>query len=84
MKNEHKPSPLPENLRSALCTIMERLWEERYSDLLIKLRDELLMDALEVFRGSKAGRRLRTIHVQGESTCSEVMNSDKEAVNHER
>ncbi|HKQ47582.1 MAG TPA: hypothetical protein VJZ71_05905 [Phycisphaerae bacterium] len=48
MNGELKPTFLPEDLRSALYVVLERVRRAEYFDLLV--RDDLLGDALEVVR----------------------------------
>lgn len=48
MNGELKPTPLPEDLRSALYVILERVRRAEYFDLMVP--DDLLGDALEVVR----------------------------------
>ena len=45
-----KPTPLPEDLRAALHEILDRTAHEEYFDVMLKLRDDRLMDAREVVR----------------------------------
>lgn len=48
MNGELKPTHLPDDLRSALYVILERIRRADYFDLMV--RDDLLGDALEVVR----------------------------------
>src|SRR5262245_28724663 len=50
MNCELKPTPLPEDLRSALHVILERIRYFDYFDLKVDLQDDLLGNALEVVR----------------------------------
>ncbi len=50
MNGELKPTPLPNDLRSALHVILDRMRYDDYFDVRLELRDDLLGDALEVIR----------------------------------